>query len=50
MRSRVDLKFQWMESVDHGENVNRGHPKSINDESVNSNHYPPTAKDLGINK
>ncbi|WP_305397175.1 hypothetical protein [Vibrio penaeicida] len=39
---------QWMESYDHSGQVNRVHPKSINGQTVNSQHYPPTAKELGL--
>jgi hypothetical protein len=37
----------WNEVYDQAGNVNRVHPKMINGQTVNSNHYPPTAKDLG---
>ncbi|MDG2916365.1 VENN motif pre-toxin domain-containing protein, partial [Bisgaard Taxon 10/6] len=37
---------QWMESYDHSGKVNRVHPKSVNGQSVNSLHYPPTFKEL----
>lgn len=39
---------QWMESYDHSGRVNRVHPKSINGQTVNSQHYPPTARELGL--
>ncbi len=39
---------QWMESYDHSGQVNRVHPKSINGQTVNSQHYPPTARELGL--
>ena len=39
---------QWMESYNHSGQVNRVHPKSINGQTVNSQHYPPTAKELGL--
>ncbi len=37
----------WMESYGKDGSVNRVHPKTINGETVESNHYPPTAKELG---
>ena len=37
---------QWMESYDHSGNVTMIHPKSINGQSVTSQHYPPTKKEL----
>jgi len=37
---------QWMESYDKSGKVIRVHPKSINGQIVNSQHYPPTAKEL----
>ncbi|WP_386698366.1 hypothetical protein [Lonepinella sp. MS14436] len=37
---------QWMESYDHSGNVNRVHPKTINGQTVDSIHYPPTYKEL----
>ncbi len=39
---------QWMESYDHSGQVNRVHPKSINGQTVNSQHYPPIARELGL--
>jgi len=36
----------WMESYDQAGNVNRVHPKMINGQTVNSLHYPPTAREL----
>ena len=39
---------QWMESYDHSGQVNRVHPKSINGQTINSQHYPPTARELGL--
>lgn len=39
---------QWMESYNHSGQVNRVHPKSINGQTVNSQHYPPTARELGL--
>ena len=37
---------QWAASFDHFGNVNRVHPKSINGQTVNSPHYPPTQREL----
>jgi RHS repeat-associated protein len=37
----------WHESYDHAGNVNRVHPKDINGQTVKSQHYPPTSKELG---
>jgi|GEM_PF-2225362 len=37
---------QWMESYDHSGAVNRVHPKSINGQPVNAQHYPPTGTEL----
>ena len=37
---------QWAASFDHFGNVNRVHPKSINGQTVNSQHYPPTQREL----
>ena len=37
---------QWNESYDHAGNVNRVHPKSINGQTVNAQHYPPTKNEL----
>ena len=37
---------QWMESYDHSGNVTMVHPKSINGQSVTSQHYPPTKQEL----
>jgi hypothetical protein len=37
----------WMESYNQAGNVNRVHPKMINGQQVHSQHYPPTAKELG---
>ncbi|CAG9000314.1 MAG: hypothetical protein CENE_02309 [Candidatus Celerinatantimonas neptuna] len=39
---------QWMESYNQAGKVNRVHPKSINGQTVNSQHYPPTARELGL--
>ncbi|WP_287480853.1 RHS repeat-associated core domain-containing protein [Shewanella sp.] len=39
---------QWMESYNHSGQVNRVHPKSVNGQTVNSQHYPPTARELGL--
>jgi hypothetical protein len=36
-----------MESYNQAGNVNRVHPKMINGQQVHSQHYPPTAKELG---
>ena len=40
----------WNEVYDQAGNVNRVHPKMINGQTVDSLHYPPTAKELGGNK
>lgn len=37
---------QWMESYDHSGEVIRVHPKSINGQSVDAQHYPPTGAEL----
>jgi len=37
----------WNEVYDQAGEVNRVHPKMINGQTVNSLHYPPTAKELG---
>ena len=37
---------QWMESYDHSGNVTMVHPKSINGQSVTTQHYPPTKQEL----
>lgn len=37
---------QWMESYDHAGEVIRVHPKSINGQPVDAQHYPPTAAEL----
>ncbi len=39
---------RWYESCDHAGRTNRVHPKIINGQEVNSPHYPPTAKELGL--
>lgn len=36
----------WYESRDHFGNVNRVHPKFINGQVINSEHYPPTGAEL----
>ena len=38
---------QWNETYDQAGNVNRVHPKSVNGQTVNSQHYPPTKSELG---
>jgi RHS repeat-associated protein len=38
----------WRESYDHSGNVNRVHPQMINGQQVNSPHYPPTGRELGL--
>jgi hypothetical protein len=38
----------WNEVYDHDGKVNRVHPKMINGQQVDSQHYPPTAKELGL--
>ena len=38
----------WYESYDQPGNVNRVHPKSENGLPVNSSHFPPTEKELGL--
>lgn len=37
----------WNEVYDQAGSVNRVHPKMINGQTVNSQHYPPTARELG---
>ena len=37
---------QWFESYDHSGNVIRVHPKTINGQTVNAQHYPPTGAEL----
>ena len=37
----------WYEAYDQTGNVNRVHPKTLNGQTVNSQHYPPTGKELG---
>jgi len=37
---------QWMESYDHAGEVIRVHPKSINGQPVDAQHYPPTGAEL----
>lgn len=37
----------WMESYDHNGNVIRVHPKSLDGNTLNAQHYPPTGKELG---
>ena len=36
----------WSESYDHQGNVNRVHPKTINGQRLNAQHYPPTGTEL----
>jgi len=36
----------WMESYDQSGNVNRVHPKMNNGQAIDSQHYPPTQKEL----
>lgn len=38
---------QWMESYDHSGTVVRVHPKSVDGQPLNSQHYPPTGRELG---
>ncbi|WP_116964014.1 hypothetical protein [Fastidiosibacter lacustris] len=38
----------WNEAYDQAGNVNRVHPKMINGQTINSQHYPPTARELGL--
>jgi RHS repeat-associated protein len=38
----------WNEAYDQIGNVNRVHPKMINGQTANSQHYPPTARELGL--
>jgi RHS repeat-associated protein len=38
---------QWMENYNQSGQINRVHPKSIDGQTLNSQHYPPTAKELG---
>ena len=35
-----------MESYNHNGNVTRVHPKSIDGQTVSSQHYPPTKKEI----
>lgn len=37
---------QWMESYDHSGSVIRVHPKSINGQPVDAQHYPPIGSEL----
>ena len=37
----------WQESYDQVGKVNRVHPKIVNGQQVNAQHYPPTGKELG---
>lgn len=37
---------QWMKSYDHAGEVIRVHPKSINGQPVDAQHYPPTGAEL----
>ena len=37
---------QWMESYGHAGEVIRFHPKSINGQPVDTQHYPPTGAEL----
>lgn len=37
---------QWMESYDHSGSVIRVHPKSINGQPVDAQHYLPTGAEL----
>lgn len=37
---------QWMESDHHSGSVIRVHPKSINGQPVDAQHYPPTGAEL----
>ncbi len=39
---------QWMENYNHSGQVIRVHPKSINGQTVNKPHYPPTGRELGL--
>lgn len=43
---KIGSTRQWMESYDHSGNVTMVHPKSINGQSVTSQHYPPTKQEL----
>jgi RHS repeat-associated protein len=36
----------WMESYNHAGEVTRVHPKMLNGETLNSPHFPPTAREL----
>ncbi|WP_229803803.1 hypothetical protein, partial [Litchfieldella qijiaojingensis] len=40
----------WNEAYDQAGNVNRVHPKMINGQVVDSQHYPPTARELGLSQ
>src|SRR5690606_610353 len=37
---------QWMESYDHAGSVIRVHPKAINGQPLDAQHYPPTGTEL----
>ncbi|HRD55154.1 MAG TPA: hypothetical protein PLC42_02035 [Parachlamydiaceae bacterium] len=36
----------WNECYDHFGKVNRVHPKDLNGQNLNSQHYPPTKREL----
>jgi hypothetical protein len=38
----------WMETYNQAGEVNRVHPKMKNGQQLDSQHYPPTAKELGL--
>ncbi len=40
----------WRECYDHQGNINRIHPKMIDGQQINSQHYPPTKKELESRK
>jgi hypothetical protein len=46
--SKTGSVRQWMESYNQSGRVNRVHPKSINGQTVDAQHYPPTARELGL--
>lgn len=45
--SNVRVKT-WMECYNHNGMVNRVHPKQLNGQELNSIHFPPIAKELGL--
>ncbi|MCW7554502.1 DUF637 domain-containing protein [Endozoicomonas gorgoniicola] len=45
---KINQVRQWMESYNEEGDVIRVHPKSIDGQIIESLHYPPTAKELGL--